>query len=876
MTTEPAVRLKATVVSHAHWDREWYLPFQEFRMRLVRMMDQLLEILDTNPDYRSFMLDGHTLLVDDYLEVRPERRDDILRHVRTGRLLMGPWYVLADEFLPSGEAHIRNLLTGLRAARRFGEPMMVGYLPDAFGQIAAMPQILRGFGIDAAVMWRGVGREAVQCEFFWRSPDGSEVLTVHLPYGYGVMAGCPSTPERLRERIRDVLARLEPYVATGHLLLMNGADHLMPLADLPRRLAMAGRLVPGLEVEHGTLPEFVRRVREAIGERADQWPRLEGEFRSGERAHLLPGVLSARMWIKQRNRATEIRLSRWAEPFTAWASAATGAGARLAWAPLLRQSWRYLLQNQPHDSICGCSVDQVHEEMKTRYDWADQIAERAAREALEVLASRVGAGPAGRLVVFNPARGPRTDYVEAAVRVPAGTPAVRLLDPEGGEVPVQVLRRRDAFLLNEGVPVAPDPEHEVLEIGLVARDVPSLGYRALTVEPASRPAAEGPRGAAGPGTIENEHFAVQADPTDGTVVVRDKATGRVYRGLNRLVDGGDRGDEYTYCAPEEDRLVAAPAGPPSVRVAEAGPARLTLEIGAVYRLPRGLEPDRRRRSAATVDCPVTTRVSLYPGVRRVDFQTTVENWAEDHRLRVHFPTGLFAEESHAEAHFGVLRRAVSLPDGCDGWPEPPVGTQPQKAFVDVCDGERGVAVANRGLPEYEALAEGDGITLALTLLRCVGWLSRDDLASRKGHAGPMIETPGAQCLGRHTFEYAFIPHAGDWRAVLHEAHRFEAPMRAVVAAGEGDGWPAARSLVHAEPEALVVSAVKPAEDDDGVVVRLYNATLEPVRGRLEVGFPYARALRTNLDEGEERGLAPEELSDLAFGPNELVTLKFLP
>jgi alpha-mannosidase len=235
MATGRAVRQKALVVSHAHWDREWYLPFQEFRMRLVRMMDRLLDILDTNPDYKSFMLDGHTLLVEDYLEVRPERRDDIVRHVQAGRLLMGPWYILADEFLPSGEAHIRNLLTGLRIARRFGEPMMIGYLPDAFGQIAYMPQILRGFGIDAAVMWRGVGREASQSEFFWRSPDGSEVLTVHLPYGYGVMAGFPGDPERLRERVRAILDRLQPYVTTGHVLLMNGADHLMPLDDLPRR-----------------------------------------------------------------------------------------------------------------------------------------------------------------------------------------------------------------------------------------------------------------------------------------------------------------------------------------------------------------------------------------------------------------------------------------------------------------------------------------------------------------------------------------------------------------------------------------------------------------------------------------------------------------
>ena len=145
------------VVSHTHWDREWYLTFQQFRFRLVEMMDQLLALLDADPNYRTFMLDGQAIVLEDYLEIRPEREEEIRRYVQEGRLLIGPWYILPDEFLVSPEAMVRNLLVGERVCRRFGPSMRIGYLPDPFGHIGQMGQILRGFGMDVACLWRGVG-----------------------------------------------------------------------------------------------------------------------------------------------------------------------------------------------------------------------------------------------------------------------------------------------------------------------------------------------------------------------------------------------------------------------------------------------------------------------------------------------------------------------------------------------------------------------------------------------------------------------------------------------------------------------------------------------------------------------------------------------
>ncbi|MBV9278855.1 MAG: hypothetical protein JOZ41_02125 [Chloroflexi bacterium] len=179
--------MRGTLVAHTHWDRAWYLPFQHFRIRLVRLIDRLLEILETDPDFRCFMLDGQMIVIEDYLEVRPERRGDIERLVRAGRLQVGPWYVLPDEFLVSPESLIRNLELGMRQADDFGGAMRVGYEPDAFGHIAQLPQIFAGFGIDNVVFWRGLGDEARELgsEFWWRAPDGTRALAIFLPLNYG-------------------------------------------------------------------------------------------------------------------------------------------------------------------------------------------------------------------------------------------------------------------------------------------------------------------------------------------------------------------------------------------------------------------------------------------------------------------------------------------------------------------------------------------------------------------------------------------------------------------------------------------------------------------------------------------------------------------
>jgi mannosylglycerate hydrolase len=952
------------VVSHTHWDREWYEPFQVFRVRLIRCIDKLLDILVTEPAYQYFLLDGQTIVLEDYLEVRPDREQTLRDLVSAGRIHVGPWYVLPDEFLVSGEAIIRNLLRGMRRARHFGGTMRVGYLPDPFGHISQMPQILRGVGLSAAAFRRGLADEPT--ELWWQAPDGTRVLACYLRDGYDNAAWMQHDDAGF---VRDLIKRREslaPHATTSNILLMNGTDHMEPWAELPRRLETARRQIEDAQIMHASLPMYVDAVQAEIAQRQLTLPVVEGELRNPKRHHLLPGVASTRMWIKQRNAHAQMLLEKWAEPFAAWAALEIASRKEKAGKttlqspisslqPLINTAWKYLLQNHPHDSICGCGVDRTHADMAPRFDWVEQIADQVIEASLAEIAAAANTqafAEAVPLIVFNPVEGPRTDRVAATIEAPGSMENFVLLDEEGHSVPYQISRQRveeyyrmeataeligtllamaqdgrvlgmaiqDAFIRADENPIRVDvtltsqgePNLAILKAGLpriqqvisqngnatfdvrahsptkieiefVARDVPGYGYRIFSAKPAGRGQTqanadtENLRQPATPRAqlaIENEFLRVEPNQDDGTLSVIDKSTGVTYSGANRFVDGGDRGDLYNYNPPENDMLIAQPSAPPEIAI-ERGAARQSLRLAMNYRLPAQLSADRSSRATEMVDVPIVTTVSLYPGVRRIDVHTQVDNRARDHRLRVEFPTSLVTAYANADQAFDVVTRSLDLPKDTADWIEQPRPEAPMQCFASIHNDQTGLTLATRGLPEYEARRDAAGVTLALTLLRCTGWLSRNDLSMRSEHAGPALETPGAQEIGVHAFEYALIPHAGDWRHAIDEAHAFAAPMRAVVTDAHPGALPSAASLVAASPRAFVISAIKQAEDDGGLVVRGYNSSSETIEVTLRVFGDFARAARANLNE---ESLAPLELRDgceatLKVRGKEIVTLK---
>jgi alpha-mannosidase len=820
------------VVSHTHWDRAWYWTFEQTRVRLLDLMDDLLDLMERDPAYRHFTLDGQLAMVEDYLALRPERRRDIRRLAVEGRLLLGPFLVLPDLFIPCGESLVRNLRAGHAAAADLGPVMKVGYLPDPFGHPAQLPQVLRGFGIQSMVFSRGMGDEwdRLHADFLWEAPDGSRVLATHQVGGYGNLERLGQPPhasarepddeisfdEARRWALRAIeerVAEMRRHCPSGHLLLNNGCDHLPAQPGLPALIKAVNRGQGAVALRHSTIPAYHRAVGRAI--RAGRFrPRVHrGELRGGRFANLLPGVLSARVDIKLRHQLCEELLLRWTEP---WSALARAAGLGRDDRALLDHAWRLLLLCQPHDDICGCSIDRVHEDDLARMARTAEVAECVRDRALEAFA--VGGG----WMAFNPHPWP----LDAVV------------DLEGRAVPVAL---------------------------------PPLGYAPLTRRQSRQTSSTSDdttvRRASGRTVLQNGILRVEVRERSGQLRITDLRSGLTLTRVAELVDEGDAGDTYDYSPPRRQRVVRGPARFMGIRVRETG-LRARVGLSAELALPRGLTRDRGARRRQTRRVPITMELVLQAGSPRLEITLTVANTVEDHRLRFTLTAPIVTDVLHAGAPFQVVTRPLR-PAGGPGWHQLALPYQPFMDFVALGDHSGGVALLAPGLREVEATRLTRGTRLGVTLLRSVGWLSRDDLRTRVGEAGPCFEVQGARHLGETlTFRLGIVPYQRSWLDAGIPRHYAElaAPPRVLPCSGTGDP-PAARSFLELSPGSVQLVALAP-RPEGALEARLVNLSSRPVRARLRGP---SRARRLQLDGTPLRGKV--DLDGLRLRGGEIVTLE---
>jgi len=912
----------AYVVSHTHWDREWYLTFHQFRGMLVNVVQEVLEQLEGDDAFEHFLLDGQSIILDDYLQVRPEDESRIAALVRRGALSIGPWYILPDEFLVSAEATVRNLMLGHAAGGRVGPVQKVGYMPDSFGHIAQMPQILRQAGIDSFIYTRGNGAEIDDLghEYWWQAPDTSEVLAINQCGGYcnagglGLEEGWHAHTQREVEpalavaQIRKLFDNLAVRSQGDIYLVSNGCDHYPPQRKLGPILEALRRAFPDTAFHHTSLADYLRAVRSA----GFVTHRYAGELVQGRLHFILSGVWSARMYLKQQNDAAQAMLTQYLEPWSSYTHFVHGLPYP---AGLAGYAWRLLLQNHPHDSICGCSTDEVHRDMGPRFDGVLQTAEQELRTQLTRLAPSFGRHAAADrdtvLCVANPLPADRTEVVDRLVLLqPLGYDLERLglFDAAGRRVPFTVVATQFVERFwgidyrtqlwygsqREQFQVYRDHFHErmrkepqqtpatdcFLTIQFLAQDLPALGHANFALRETTT--ADGPMPAAGGVTVTNEtienEFCALRLYTNGTFDAIDKVTGHRYSGLNLLEDTEDVGDEYDYSPSEHSETITAHDLSGQMTIVEASGLAGAVETTFELLLPARIREDRRQRSKDRIACTVSTRVRLTRGSPLVDVETTIENRVEDHRLRVVFPTGIESDTVISDGHFYLNRRPVRQPEGVD-WVQPPPGTYPQQDFSLVEGQGRGLAVLNRGLPEIQAVQApppAPGVVLSVTLLRAVGWLSRDDFPTRKfANAGPTLATPDAQCLGQHRFRYAVVPFGGDCISadIKGLAARWRAPV--LVVQGVADHAVAGGvSFLRKATSATAISAVKRHADRDTLVVRLYNLTANRVEEALTLGQNIVAAWMVDLLEVRQEELSAEgKLLRVTLEPHRIVTIE---
>jgi mannosylglycerate hydrolase len=779
---------RVSIVPHTHWDREWYEPFQSFRLRLVRMLDRLLPLLERDPSYSRFLLDGQMAVVDDYLEVRPDNEGRIRALAASGRLSMGPWYILMDEFLASGETIVRDLELGITRGAGFGGVMEVGYLPDMFGHIAQMPQLLAQAGMAHAVVWRGVP-SSIDCNaFWWEAPDGSRVRAEYLVVGYSNGSSIPDDAKALVRRIGDHEKEIGSFLL-GDMLFMNGTDHQEPQPWLGRVVAEANELQDDYQLEVTSLPEYLGR---APTEGLSQW---RGELRSGARSNVLMGVASTRVDVKQAVARAATALERRAEPYAALLRSADQWPQRL-----FDLAWREVIRNSAHDSICACSVDEVTDAVLTRYAEATGIADGISEEVLAQFSRSLAEQGA---VVLNPSSRPRSGVVETVVPGDEPPPGAQALPEEPGafgiprglgpltldaatvrtilgllpggaqidthtwiqdvqvdeddtgiditiafgteerfDVPIASIKQ-DLYTRLGARPQSPvriridqPPVRRVLVRSGV---VPGYGWQPLEPQALDHPVTVQPDDTGGL-VMDNGLCRLVVDGAEGTFSLDGVA------GFGRLVDGGDHGDSYNYSPPSHDRFVDRPDSV-VLSMEEQGPVRGRVSIVTRYTWPSFVDGSTRAR-VGEEQVTVHTTVQLCAEDRHVLVTSSFVNPSRDHRLRVHLPLPRPAEHSEAECAFAVVRRGLEVEGRVDEFGLP---TFPSKRFV--CAG--GLTVVHQGLCEYELVdveETPDGRrarTMALTLLRATGMLSRLGMAYRPLPAGPLTPVEGLQMVGRH-------------------------------------------------------------------------------------------------------------------------------
>lgn len=905
--------MKFHLITHTHWDREWYRTYQEFRIFLVRLLDEYLEYIENEPDYTSFLLDGQTVQLEDYLEVRPRQKEELRKAIQEGKLVIGPMYIQPDEFVPSGESLVRNFLVGDRVARRFGPSMQVGYFPDSFGHCSQMPQILQGVGLDTVVLWRGLCDEDTQkTEFYWEAPDGSKVLVIWMPFSYGNAHLLDIKAQNIAQTIQQAKDELGPMATTDHILLMKGWDHSGFSPNLPEIIQAAEEKLPSdFHLVHDNLENFVKEVKAEVSDLKT----LRGEFRKPKTMRIHAGITSTRMDIKQAMVRSQRQLERFTEPVSvmSWLLGREYPGE------FITQAWKYVLQSQAHDSIGCCCTDEALRSVKKRFQNADEISKALYRQESMACtdAIKTDQQPGTPFTVINLLPYPRQEICQGTLLVPYEDFVLRRED--GASIPFQILDKETVYLgldpsaalmqktverteeILEAVGQRPDDpaiyydqssyvplseraegiEAFKVQVAFPVEDMDPFGYRTYFAAEGKEKAALETELTCTDRSLENPYLKVTI-AEDGSLEILDKETGHTYHDLLLIEDSGDEGDEYNYSPPEDDIVVTSKGVKAEIEPLADGPIYGAFRIRLAFPIPRGLSEDGRTRSEEKVPLQVESEVQLFCDQKWVGVKTKVTNQANDHRVRVLFPSGFKTETNYAEEQFGVITRPNELPQDEyweeEGWVENPLPIYPQQTFAGVQDQEHGLAVMNRDLTEYEVIGEEEAV-LALTLVRSVGAMGRPNLTIRPGRAsGLEVDTPDALCHGEFESDYAIFPHTGDYSPVGEQAMYYNAPLQIVQANRQSEGNPPRHSFLEISPAGLVTTCIKQAEEEEALILRLYNSTKKPISdGTLTLSNAFSTAGVVDLKEDPHPELRLQERDGVwhlpEINPNQILTLK---
>lgn len=860
-------KVKLYVVSHTHWDREWYQTFQQYRYRLIRMMDKLIQGLEEDQEYSAFHLDGQTIMLEDYLEIRPENRERLEELIRAGRIIIGPWYVMPDEFLVSGESLIQNLNIGERICKRYGvSAMKNGYVTDIFGHNSQLPQILNGFGISTATLYRGIG-DYEKDAFLWRAEDGSEVIvakldaersyanfyfTVRYPYEGGEF-----DQKDARKRMQLLLERIKSAATSEHILLMDGVDHSGLEPDIPQIIQFLNKEFPDLEIIHTKLEEYFANI---------QTSKLEIKkgslYQIGKRGLnnlLLKNVLSSMVHLKQKNDLCEITLTNIAEPLNAFCKMIEGClkdykrdDYSLSFRrTYLDRAWKYLITNHPHDSICGCSISDVHRDNEYRFRQARQIAEISANDCLELITRniRCSGNHQEAILLYNPSqkevKGVQIFTLPVLYHASSNR---RFYDSQNRRMDVQIIEEREENVVDERLLQLVHFKHySVLKVAAEIQ-IPVFGYtviycdhleniqeseKAYCPEVFYAPYRLTGSQMTAHNCIDNGVFTLCLNGY-GLLDLKMHADGKEYHNIHLIEDRSDKGEGWNWIPVTYDRTIWNMHCLKEFSVLADGPFCTVWELTYRMQLPDGITADGKDRMDNKHEQDIITKLTVLKNSGMIYFQTTIKNETKNHRMRVVFPTGLNTDTVYTKTPFDFTSWSIVHPDTRD-YSERDTYVYPSQGVSLLCDEKHAVSLFTHGLYEIE-VTENRERALAVTLFRA----SQDEMGTMHPEEIKMERNM--------TFEYALCFEKTNHTntVLLGEQYRTGILSHAFEQNSLAGTLETSKSFFDIQAEQKIISFV--CEQEGGLLIRLYDISGTEEEGILRFPTKVKSASYVNLKQ----------------------------
>lgn len=883
------MKRKVHVVPHSHWDREWYFTTSRSKVYLMKDLKDVLDTLESNPDFKYFMVDAQGSLLDDYIKWMPQDKDRITKLVKEKKLVIGPWYTQTDQLVISGESIVRNMYYGMKRCETFGGYMNVGYVPDSFGQSGNMPQIYKEFGIEDTLFWRGVSDDMVNhTDYNWRGDDGSVVFTTQIPFGYYIGGNIPEDPKQSEEFWqKECFEKAGGRSATKHIYFPNGFDQAPIRTNLPEIIKERNEKDPENEYVISCIEDYIKDVKSENPELEE----VSGELVIAKHMRIHKSIFSSRSDLKVMNTQIQNYVTNVMEPLLTLSYNLGNDYPHEA----VGEIWKLLFENAAHDSIGSCISDTANEDVYVRYKQARDIAVNLVELHSRLIATSVKNDAEMTFTLINTLPQKRNDTVVVKTYIPGGNFAI--LDEKGNKVDYTVIESRDLtdYVLSQTIKLDPSRKFyvpsQVLEatIAIKTSDVPAFGYVQYTLDTKGNSAKNLEK----KNTLENEFYAINVEE-DGSLTITDKENNVTYKNQGVLVENGDDGDSFNYSPPRKDLEVFSNKSECSVEVSGSDIYdQAVIKFNMV--VPKDLE--ERAEGKVSVNLPITMTVALRKDSKVIDFNVHVDNKGLSHRLCVLFDSQIVSSFNYADEQFGSIKRPnyyekemklymasaenktekkagvqelANWANDQSTWQEPPISIEPTQSYVSLTDGKQGIAVIPQGVREYEVL---DNHMIRLTLFRTYGFMGKENLIYRPGRASGerIIETPAAQLLKEMDFAFGFTTYASDINEAnvdtLAKAYNTNIEVytyaeflngRLIFSQREIEGTKESRYSLFETENKLVVSAIKKAEDNDGYIIRLFNGkNHENTSDTIKFNFDVKEAYYTNLREEKTEDIKVE-------------------